>query len=132
MRWVQVLGFDASSDAYDTALVGIEVVDTNLNGVLDAGDLVGLSFDGLALDGHVLILGDLGAAFDDLSRRTALRPAGDAAAAAPVRRPPVPASRRHVTLRRFAVPCPVEADPGGRRVRTRPLGRRDRGPAAAG
>ena len=28
MRWVQVLGFDAASDAYDTALVGVEVVDT--------------------------------------------------------------------------------------------------------
>lgn len=46
MRWVQVLGFDASSDACDTALVGVEVVDTNFNGVADAGDLVGLSFDG--------------------------------------------------------------------------------------
>lgn len=48
MRWVQVLedgGFyeDGSDGA---GLDGVEVVDTNANGVLDVGDLVGLRFDG--------------------------------------------------------------------------------------
>lgn len=47
MRWVQVLGFDGSdpSDPCEGLLLDAEVVDTNVSGILDTGDLLGLNFD---------------------------------------------------------------------------------------